>query len=87
MLKHRSFFVFLYFTLITIFSFSCSYTKKVKNGEMAFDLKQYSVAIEMLTEEYEDYTDDGRKGRIAFLLGKSYEKTLNYPLGALQVRR
>ncbi|MBK6785073.1 MAG: OmpA family protein [Saprospiraceae bacterium] len=47
---------------------------------MAFDLKQYSVAIEMLTEEYEDFTDDGRKGRIAFLLGKSYEKTLNYPL-------
>lgn len=81
--KRSSFFIHLLFVPIMIgivLPFSCSYTKKIKSGEMAYELKQYSVAIEMLEEEYEDYTDSGRKGRIAFLLGKSFEKTLNYPL-------
>lgn len=62
---------------ITIFQ-ACASTKKIKSGEVAYDLKQYALAIELFLDEYENHSNESRKSRIAFLLGKSYEKTLEY---------
>ncbi|MFZ1703071.1 MAG: OmpA family protein [Saprospiraceae bacterium] len=62
-----------------LFMTGCSYTKKIKNGETAYELQQYSVAIRLFSEEYKEYSNSIHKARIAFLLGKSYEKTLDYP--------
>lgn len=52
----------------------CSMTLSVKDGRTAYDLKQYSRAIEMLLEEYEDEKKAVRKDDIAYLLGKAYDK-------------
>jgi len=40
---------------------------------MAFDRKQYAVAVEMLLEEYENQSSKNDKARKAYFLGKSYE--------------
>ena len=58
---------------------SCTTSKKIKSGELAYELKQYSLATELLSDEFENYSNESRKARIAFLLGKSYEQLLLYP--------
>jgi outer membrane protein OmpA-like peptidoglycan-associated protein len=50
----------------------CSFGKKVKNGEMAYEIKQYAVAVEMLAEEYENSDNTRTRARKAYLLGMSY---------------
>ncbi len=62
---------------ISIFSLvfmiaSCTFTKKIKDGTMAFELKQFAVAAEMLEAEYIATNDQGAKGRIAYTIGESY---------------
>ena len=52
---------------------SCSFGKKIQNGEMAFERKQYSVAVDMLKSEYEKSSNQRTKGRTAYLLGESYK--------------
>ena len=43
--------------LIVIIAFSaCTVTKKVKDGVTAFQLKQYSVAVDLLEKEYQNET-------------------------------
>ncbi|MBK8621312.1 MAG: OmpA family protein [Saprospiraceae bacterium] len=49
---------------------------------MAFELKQYTVAIDLFLEEIENIDNPTQKARTAFLLGKSYEKTLDYAAAA-----
>ena len=61
----------LYITAIILVQ-SCSFTKKINNGEDAFSSKQYAIAKELLIEEYEDASNDRNRGRKAFLLGKTY---------------
>ncbi len=51
---------------------SCSFTKKIKDGTMAYELKQYSVAIEMLQDEFQSTNNPSAKARLAFLLGESF---------------
>ena len=58
--------------------FNCSYQKKIKNGETAYELKQFAKAVDMLQEEFHSYVNPSHKARTAFLLGKSYEKLLDY---------
>ncbi|MBL0102128.1 MAG: hypothetical protein IPP49_20565 [Saprospiraceae bacterium] len=36
------------------FLMACSFSQKVKDGEMAFERKQYSVAVAMLEKEFEE---------------------------------
>lgn len=55
--------------------FSCKYTQKITDGKMAFERKQYSVAIDMLNKEYKKAKSRVDKGKIAFLLGESYKFT------------
>jgi len=51
---------------------SCVFTKKIKDGTMAYELKQYSVAIEMLQDEFQSSNNASAKARLAFLLGESF---------------
>jgi outer membrane protein OmpA-like peptidoglycan-associated protein len=51
---------------------SCSFGKKIKDGETAYERKQYSVAIDMLKNEYQKAENDRIRARTAYLLGMSY---------------
>ncbi len=59
--------------LAAFWSYSCSVTKKVKDGETAYALKQYAVAIDFLEDEYDNAGGREAKSRKAFLLGNSYD--------------
>ncbi len=50
----------------------CSFGKKIKDGETAFERKQYSVAIGMLQDEYTNAENERMRARTAYLLGMSY---------------
>ncbi len=63
---------YIIYILLILFTIGCSFTKEVNNGETAYSTKQYSFAVELLIEEYEDARSDKNKGRKAYLLGKSY---------------
>ncbi len=64
--------------MLALFLTSCTVTKKVKDGDTAFQLKQYAVAIEMLEEEYHKTNDREVKLRKALYLAKSYDLLLDY---------
>ncbi len=66
--KQYSFF-FLFLLLLA----SCTYTLKVKDGAMAVDRKQYSVAEKLLKKEYNNEKSRVERGKKAFLLGKTYQ--------------
>ena len=63
------------FTFIVLIStcIACTVTKKVKTGEMAYELKQYALAVELLESEYKKSNQDNIKARKAYLLAKSYD--------------
>jgi len=52
----------------------CKFTQKIADGKMAFERKQYSVAVDMLNKEYKKADSRIEKGKIAFLLAESYKK-------------
>jgi len=60
------------FILIVTFC-ACTVTKKVKTGDMAFQYKQYVLATELLSQEYESTSNTKEKARKAFYLAQSYE--------------
>lgn len=61
-------------TVLTIILMaSCALTKKVDSGFMAFERKQYAVAVDMLADEYENTKNKSTKGEIAYLMAQSYE--------------
>ena len=51
---------------------SCSFGKKVKTGEMAYERKQYAIAVDLLSKEYEKSDNNRFKARAAYLMGMSY---------------
>ena len=53
----------------------CKFTQKITDGKMAFERKQYSVAVDMLNKEYKKADSRVEKGKIAFLLAESYKRT------------
>jgi peptidoglycan-associated lipoprotein len=63
-----------YFTILTglILAVSCSYTIQIKDGESAFEKKQYHRAIPMLKEEFERSGVKSVKARKAFFIAESY---------------
>jgi len=64
-----------YLSILVSFAFlisSCSFGTKIKNGEMAFDRKQYAVAVDMLSNEYNNTDNPRTRARYAYLLGMSY---------------
>lgn len=57
---------------------SCTFTRKIKSGEMAYERKQYAIAAVMLEEEYNSSRNKSQKARLAFLAGRSYIKMQEY---------
>lgn len=62
----------LSFIGVLVFS-ACNFTQKIKDGKMAYDRKQYAVAVSFLTKEYAKSKSRTDKGKIAFRLGQSYK--------------
>ena len=58
--------------------FSCSFNQKIKDGESAFERKQFAIAITLLQDEIEETKNEQLKARKAFLLGKSNIQVLEY---------
>jgi outer membrane protein OmpA-like peptidoglycan-associated protein len=56
---------------------SCNFTQKIKNGKMAYERKQYYVAVDLLNKEYEANEQKAIKAELAYYLGKSYQKINN----------
>ena len=69
--------------LVLSFLLGCTYTQKIKDGRMAFDRMQYSVAAGMLQKEYAKSKSRVEKGKLAFLLAESY-RHLNRSADAIQ---
>ena len=67
--------------LLVLFG-ACNSSVKIRTGEAAFDVGQYSVAVEMLKEEIEKTENKALKAEKAFLMGKAYEM-MNDPDNAL----
>lgn len=61
---------------------SCTYTEKIKDGETAYDRKQFSIAIPMLTKEYKKAKTTQEKGKKSFQLAESYRRTNQYDKAA-----
>ncbi|MBK8628359.1 MAG: OmpA family protein [Saprospiraceae bacterium] len=69
--------IFGYCVVLSIIS--CSFSQKMKDGEMAYERKQFAVAVNLLEEEYtQKKNTEVHKGRKAWLLGQSYMKLLEY---------
>ncbi len=58
--------------VFVVLVYSCSYTKKLNNGQTAYDSKRYALAIDFFEEEFESEKNQERKARIALLMGRSY---------------
>lgn len=74
---------YLYFLLVVAATWSgCSYTMKIQTGEMAVERKQYAKAVTLLKKEYEKSDSRVEKGKLAYLMGTSYD-ALNQGADAL----
>ncbi|MBR9922703.1 MAG: OmpA family protein [Bacteroidetes bacterium] len=71
-------FYLLLFTLIA----GCTYTQKIRDGRTAYERHQFYEAIPMLEKEYEKEKTRLEKGKVAFLIGSSYEEIGNDPEAA-----
>lgn len=57
---------------------SCSLTKPVKTGDMAYEFKQYALAVELLEKEYNNARNDQIRARKALYLANSYDMLEKY---------
>ncbi len=62
---------------------SCTYTQKIKDGQTAFEQKQYDLATKMLRTEFNKSKSSSEKGTKAYQLGESY-RILNQPEKSLE---
>lgn len=53
-------------------SMSCGFTQKIKDGNMAYERKQYVVATDLLASEFAKSKSRVERGQLAYLMGKSY---------------
>lgn len=65
--------------VILIIALSCEVTKPVKNGTMAYEVKQYAVAVELFEEELKNEDNRQEKARKSYLLAKSYDILQRFP--------
>ncbi|MBT8218337.1 MAG: OmpA family protein [Bacteroidia bacterium] len=63
---------FLAVSILLLFQ-CCTYTQRIKDGSMAFERKQYSVAVEMLKSEFSKSKSRVERGKIAFMLAESLQ--------------
>jgi len=53
---------------------SCTYTERIKDGQTAYERKQYAVAIDFFSKEFQKEKESTAKANKAFLIAKSYQK-------------
>ena len=53
---------------------NCTTIEKIKDGQTAYERKQYAKAISLLSAEYNGNKNKETKAKKAFLLGQSYQK-------------
>jgi peptidoglycan-associated lipoprotein len=63
---------------VTVFWFfisstSCTFTQKIRDGQTAFELRQYALAARLYQQEFERETKTQDKARIAFELGQTHK--------------
>lgn len=58
----------VFFLLLIV---GCDVQKKISTGSEAYQLKQYAVALDMLSKEYEKTSNPNSKSYIAYLAGQS----------------
>lgn len=66
-------FVFFLLTLM-----SCSFSQSIRTGEMAYERKQYAVAVDLFAKEYQKSSNKNSRARIAYLAGNSHRRLLDY---------
>lgn len=69
----KSFFPYLF--LFSLVVGSCTYTIKIRDGQTAFDQKQYDVATDFFKKDFEKAERRSEKGKIAYKIGTCYDKT------------
>ena len=50
----------------------CTYTRKITDGQTAFERRQYPLAIELLQKDFRKARSRVEKGKLAFLIGESW---------------
>lgn len=70
--------------LIVIITLACSCTRieRIKDGSIAYERKQFYVAIPMLTKEFNQTKIKSEKGKKAYQLAESYKRTNQYDKAA-----
>ena len=63
--------------LLALLMAACNYTQRITDGRTAYERKQYAVAAEMLSKEFNRSSSTGDKGRIAYLVAESYRRMNN----------
>jgi peptidoglycan-associated lipoprotein len=64
-------------SLILLYTLSCTYTIKIKDGKTAYDRKQYAVATGLLQKEYSKAKSKSEKSKLAFQLAESFRQLHN----------
>ena len=59
---------------VLFFISACTYTQKIKTGDLAYDRKQYAVAVNLLKKEYDKAKTRKEKGVLAWYLADSYRE-------------
>lgn len=60
-----------------LFTISCNYTLKIKDGSTAYERKQFAVAIPMLAREQAKANTRKERGQLAYMLADAYRRTGN----------
>ncbi len=61
--------------VLSIYAQACTYTMKIKDGQTAFQQKQYARAIPLLQKEFKRANSPSKKGKAAYMIGESYRIT------------
>lgn len=72
----------LFFITLLFFFVGCTSSKKIKDGNQAFELKKYALAAELLKKDYDKATKEDQKKQIAQKIADSYEKFADYEMAA-----
>ncbi len=70
--------LFIYTGIIVLFVSACTFTRKVRTGMQAYEVKQFAVATQLFAEEYEASSSKSDRAIIAFYAGESYS-SMNEP--------
>ena len=66
----NAFFIFI----LAAIGFACATETKVRDGRMAYERMQFSQAVRLLEKDYNKSKTRIEKGKLAFLIGNSYQR-------------